>query len=108
RRFSLLIGIAAFVFAVGPAGATTKALPSCGGVLTASLHLTADLDCSAGGSDGLDIGADGIVVDLNGHTITGGGGADGYFGVNGAGHSNVTVKNGRIVNFKYDVYVGVA
>jgi parallel beta-helix repeat protein len=41
---------------------------SCGEVVKQSVKLTSNLDCK---TDGLIIGADGVTVDLNGHTITG-------------------------------------
>ena len=67
------IAALALVAALAGAGsASAKSLPSpvkCGDTLTHSVKLTADLtDCPG---DGLVIGADGITVDLNGHTIDG-------------------------------------
>ncbi|HYJ00775.1 MAG TPA: NosD domain-containing protein [Nitrososphaeraceae archaeon] len=43
--------------------------PSCGQVITQNVILTSNLNC--GDSDGLIVGASDIVVDLNGHTISG-------------------------------------
>jgi hypothetical protein len=73
---------------------------SCGQVLTRDTTLKADLDCSTSESNGIEIGADGITVDLGGHTITGAGADDGYEGVENSGYSDVTVENGGIAGFK--------
>jgi hypothetical protein len=90
----------------GPAAA--KAPPSsvkCGDTLTRSVKLTADLtDCPG---DGLVIGADGITVDLNGHTIDGtvteapdcDTQPSGSLGIGNAGHDRVTVLGGTIQQF---------
>ncbi len=43
--------------------------PSCGQVITQNVILTSNLNC--GDSDGLIVGASDIVVDFNGHTISG-------------------------------------
>jgi parallel beta-helix repeat protein len=43
--------------------------PSCGQVITQNVILTSNLNCAD--SDGLIVGASDIVVDLNGHTISG-------------------------------------
>src|SRR5262245_8548444 len=68
----LLAGLAAAgaaAFAAGPAAASPTAAVHCGQTLTTSVKLKADLvDCPG---DGLVIGASGITVDLNGHTIDG-------------------------------------
>ena len=48
--------------------APISASVSCGEVIKQSVKLTSNLDCK---TDGIIIGADGITVDLNGHTITG-------------------------------------
>jgi len=80
---------------------------TCGSVITQDTTLTADLvDCPA---DGLLIGADNIVLNLNGHLIDGvqtgqsQGDADGVD--NSAGHDGVTIKNGRVRAFASGVYL---
>jgi len=81
----------------------------CGQTLTQSVRLANDLtDCPG---DGLVIGADGITVDLNGHTIDGTVTAttcdrpDAFAtGVGNPGHDGVTVKRGTVQQF--DVGVG--
>jgi parallel beta-helix repeat protein len=67
----------------------------CGSVLTKSVKLTKDL--TGCGEKGLVIAADGVTIDLNGHTLAGTGTGDGV--VDDGNHSRVTVKNGRIENF---------
>jgi hypothetical protein len=82
--------------------------PQCGDTITTSVHLRTDLICSG---DGLIVGADNIVIDLGGHTITGDvvhvpdniGIAD---GVRGPSHSNVTIRNGTISGY-FDIGVSL-
>ena len=74
--------------------------------MTANLTLVADLNCSLGGSDGLEVDEDGITIDLNGHSIIGAGGADGYVGIDLNWNSNVTIKKGTIRNFQTGIYDG--
>jgi parallel beta-helix repeat protein len=68
-RGLVLVALAALV-----AGALALAAPAsaghvqCGDTLTQDTKLDADLNCSG---SGLVVGADGITLDLNGHTITG-------------------------------------
>jgi len=96
-----------FVLLPGSAAAKTASAPSCGGVITTSITFHANLHC---GGTGLVVGANGIVIKLNGFSIIGGGGASGYAGISNPGYSNVTVnghnnvtgKNGTISNFYYD------
>src|SRR5436305_12837738 len=91
---------AAVMFALlpGAAGAKTAAKPSCGDTITTSITLTANLACSTPTS-GLIVGQNGIVINLNGHSITGPGPAYGTVGIMNIGFSHVTVENGAIGNF---------
>jgi parallel beta-helix repeat protein len=86
----------------------------CGDTITTDTTLEADLiGCP---SNGIVIGADGITLDLNGHTISG----DGKlvrrcprrqlcdFGVANVGHSGVTVRNGSLSKFGTGVLVAEA
>ncbi|MDF5757217.1 hypothetical protein [Spongiactinospora sp. TRM90649] len=78
-------------FAV-PASASSPVV-ACGDVLTTSVTLTTDLMCPGAG---LTVDADDVVLDLNGHTVTGTGqGA----GVTVDGNTGTVVKNGTIVGF---------
>jgi len=70
---------------------------NCGDVLTHGITLFYDLlNCE----DGLIVGADGITIDCNGHTISGRGSENGHEGIavfNGVG--DITIKNCKIKNF---------
>jgi parallel beta-helix repeat protein len=103
----------AVTVAAGASMAQTSQL-SCGDPITADTTLQADLtDCE---SNGIVIGADGITLDLNGHTISG----DGKpvrrcprhqlcdFGVANDGHDGVTVRNGSLRGFGTGVLVAAA
>jgi parallel beta-helix repeat protein len=74
----------------------------CGATITTDVRLTADLTCP---SDGVVIGAAGLTVDLNGHTLTGPGtgsstaGILGFSSSNGTIFNNLTVMNGTVSNF---------
>ena len=85
---------------------------ACGDTITADTMLDRDLtDCP---SNGIVIGADGITLDLNGHTISG----DGKpvrrcprkepcdIGVFNDRHSGVTVRNGSLRGFGVGVLIG--
>jgi parallel beta-helix repeat protein len=87
RRLLLIAGL------VATAGRGAAANDLCGTTITGDLKLDHDLVC---GGDGLVVGADGIRVDLNGHTLAGSGAG---LGVLVAGRSDVTIANGVIRNF---------
>src|SRR3954447_269638 len=71
RRAVLPLAVAALVAggSTTPAQAAAPRGPRGGGTVTRNTTLTADLTCPSG--NGLVIGADGITIDLHGHTITG-------------------------------------
>ena len=99
KRLSTLIvvaGVALGLAACQPSG-------DCGRVLTGDTTLQADvLNCPG---DGLVVGADGIVVRLNGHTVDGTEAA-GSAGIRLAGHDDVVVQGpGRITQFADGVFV---
>jgi hypothetical protein len=96
-----------FVLLPGVAAAKTAAGPKCGATIKTSIKLHANLNCSAGGTNGLNVGKNGIVIDLNGYTITGSGGSTGYDGIYNNGYHNVTVTNGTIKQFDHG-YLSVA
>jgi parallel beta-helix repeat protein len=62
---------------------------SCGEVIKESVKLSANLDCK---SDGLIVGADGITIDLNGHSLTGPGPQSSKIGIMLATSSGVTIQ----------------
>jgi|1186.fasta_scaffold79388_1 parallel beta-helix repeat protein len=107
-RSKLLAPLAALAaLALGlPAAASATTAPACGDTVTHDLTLKADLDCSAGGTGGLLVGRDGITIDLNGHTIIGAGGADGYEGIENDGYGDVTIENGTIRAWQDSVLLG--
>ncbi len=79
--------------ASGPLPASHPSDDLCGVSITGNLKLDHDLACIG---EGLVVGADGITIDLNGHTITGSGtGA----GVNVTGRTNTSIVGGTIRNF---------
>lgn len=111
RRSALLSPLAvlatagtALVLVVGAEGSPTKAQAvSCGDTITQSVKLAADLHCSS--SDGLDIGANHVTIDLGGHTIYG---ASPYNGVADIGFPYATIKNGAITGFAGAVFLDQA
>jgi parallel beta-helix repeat protein len=68
----------------------------CGASITHNVTLTHDIKHCA--FDGLDINADNVVVNLNGHTLTGESG-NVYTGVRAGGYNGIVVKNGTIKGF---------
>ena len=101
------------VLALTAAAAMTAGTPAasaatlqCGETITADTTLQADLlDCPR---HGLVIGADGVTIDLNGHTIGGDGiAATGApdVGVLSEFHDGVTIENGTIEGFDIDAYL---
>jgi parallel beta-helix repeat protein len=65
----------------------------CGATIVADLTLDHDLVCAG---DGLIVGADGIEIDLNQHSITGSGVG---VGIAVSGRTNVSIVGGTIANF---------
>lgn len=112
---ALALGLVAAAIAAPPASAhkATKAL-QCGDTVTHSVRLAGDLtDCPG---DGLVVGADGVTIDLNGHTIDGTV-AQGQCerpavlraGVsNPGGYDHVTVAGGTVQQFDTGVAAGSA
>ncbi len=97
--------LAAAAGLVGLPAVAQAAGPSCGDTVTHDVKLHANLDCSGGGTAGLIVGKNGVTIDLGGHSITGAGGVDGYYGIDDESHDKVTVENGTIKNFYDDLYV---
>jgi parallel beta-helix repeat protein len=86
---------AALLILSGPAQADDA---HCGQVLTGSTTLAGDLLACPG--DALIVGADGITIDLNGHSLVGtGAGA----GIRNDGFDGVTVRHGAVEKFLYGV-----
>ena len=102
---AVILSVCAAVLPIAPAEAHNLA---CGDVVSEDTKLDRNLsDCPA---DGLVIGADGVRLDLNGHTIDGDGrdvGSPADDGVdNSAGFDDVQVVNGRIQEFEVGVLLG--
>ncbi len=104
-----------FVFAlVGAlsfgAQSARAAVVNCGDVLSEDTFLENDLNGCPG--DTLVIGADHITIDLNGHTLAGGGcvsgSEEGTVGIRLEGHHHVVIKNGRILGFGTGILLGDA
>lgn len=79
------------------AGAQAPAI-TCGTVVTDDVRLTADLHCAG---SGLVIGAPGVTIDLDGHTIDGAGSGAGID--NSGGHDELRVTGGSIRGFVFGV-----
>jgi parallel beta-helix repeat protein len=103
RRLVATLALSAAAVALSSAPASAQAL-ACGQVVTTNVTLEADLlDCPG---DGLVVGASGITIDLNGHTIAGSHAGDGIDDT--AGYARVTVRDGTIRSFTNGVQlVGV-
>jgi len=79
-----------------PRGPEPQAV-ECGAVVTSSLRLANDLECS--GPAALVVGADDVTIDLNGHTLRSLNGAGVGVDVTG-GYSGVTIQNGILEGFR--------
>jgi parallel beta-helix repeat protein len=110
----LLTLAVAGIVALSGAEAAGQGQPMCGDTITTDTTLHHDLaDCP---NNGIVIGADGITLDLNGHTIDGDGTpfaacAQGEIcdtGVVNDGHDGVTVMHGSVRQFDVGVIVGRA
>jgi parallel beta-helix repeat protein len=98
KRVLLLASLAIAAGSGGGAGANDL----CGLTLTGDLRLDHDLVCAGGG---LIVGADGIRVDLNGHSITGSGVG---VGILVAGRTDVTIEGGLIRDFAVALQLNTA
>jgi len=87
--------------AVAPAPATAAPSVRCGDTITTSVTLTRNLRCSG---DGLTIGADGITVNLNQHTISGSGTGK---GITATERRDLIVRNGTIKEFQVGVHLSL-
>ena len=110
RRYAAIAAAGALALSASPAAAHTRAKLKCGQTLTQSVRLTDDLVNCPG--DGLVIGADGITVDLGGHTIDGVTSAaacdvrPANAGIRNTGYDRVTLVNGTIKQFDLGVEAG--
>jgi parallel beta-helix repeat protein len=86
------------------AGGEVLAQPTCGAVITADTRLTGDLsDCPG---DGIVIGAAGVTLDLDGHTIDGDaspGTSGPDIGIRNDGYDGVTIEGGTVQEFDFGI-----
>lgn len=101
RVAAVLTALAGVAVAPAAASASEGSALACGTVVTASVTLTHDLLGCAGA--GLVVGASGITIDLNGHTVAGTGTGAGID--NEAGHDGVTVLDGTVEGFVFGVHL---
>lgn len=95
----IAIGAALALWAAPQASAAV----ACGDEIDKDVKLKQNLDCSSSSSDGLEIDADDVTVDLNGYKLIGPGNS--YYGVdNSDGHEGLTVKGGTLDGWNYGVY----
>jgi hypothetical protein len=114
RTAAAAVVVGALALGAGPALAQAPLTTvHCGQTLTSSVRLANDLaNCSG---PGLVVGADGITVDLNGHTIDGT--VDtapdcslppfGTPGIDTGGHNHLTIENGTVQHFLNGIAAGV-
>jgi parallel beta-helix repeat protein len=99
RRTSLVLsGLVVAISLALPASSAHADQAWCGQVIRGSFSLSNSL--LACGGDGLVVGAGGVTIDLNGHTIEGTGLGS---GIRVDGHDDVTIRNGTIRNFDHGV-----
>jgi nitrous oxidase accessory protein NosD len=96
---AVIAGALTVVLTIATPAVAHEATITCGTVVTTNLTLHADLMCTG---DALSVGADGITIDLAGHTISGAGTGTGISAVR---HSGLTVRNGTVADFATDVYL---
>jgi parallel beta-helix repeat protein len=88
--------------AVGGAERTVSTDAACGATIVLDLRLEEDLTCSG---DGLIVGQDDIKINLNGHTIRGGGTG---IGITVRGRSNVDVYGGTVRGFLTGIMIATS
>jgi hypothetical protein len=74
--------------------------PQCGENITSSMNLLRDMSCNG---TALNIGADNLVIDCNGHSITGNGTGNGIDATTAGAGYNITMKNCNIKNFSVSI-----
>lgn len=105
RRLSIVLVLAGLITGLVPApvlagqkgggggGVVPFGQGDCGSFIDHSVRLTGDVDCSGVSGDAITIDADGISIDLAGHTLVV---ADSYSGVYTDYHSGISVSGGTI------------
>ncbi|RLG27119.1 hypothetical protein DRN76_00500 [Methanosarcinales archaeon] len=105
KKLRTLLMVAFLVFFIetadaGCIGEMTDTNYGCGDTVIESCTFDENLTCTM---NGLMIGADGIIIDGNGYTLSGTGGS-GYEGIHNDGCNFVTVKNLNIQGFCFGIY----
>jgi len=95
-----VLSVISFVNAANCGGATAC---NCGDTLNESWTMTSDLTGCTG--DGIKIGANDLILDCAGNSLSGDGGS-GDYGIDllAGGYDNITIKNCNISNFEYGIY----
>ena len=99
RVFLSLLFVAVGVTALSSTAGAANGPLACGDVVTENVTLERSL---TGCASGITVGASGITIDLNGHSIAGSGAGEGV-GIEAAGQTSVTIKNGTVRNFQTGV-----
>lgn len=99
----LTVAVITALMGLGPAGPAKAATLACGQTITQNTVLDNDLGPCF--NHGVVIGADGITLDLNGHTITGGPGGNDGAGVYLPNRTGVTIRNGTVRAFDIGVAI---
>ena len=99
RRVRIIVAAVAIALSATLAAQSPTAADLCGTTLMTNVKLEEDLTCSG---DGLIVGADGITVDLNGHTIAGSGAG---VGITVRGRRGGVVKGGTLRGFVTGVMI---
>jgi parallel beta-helix repeat protein len=87
-------------------GVASAATVTCGETITSNTTLTANLNCTGYNSGpALTIGASGVTLNLGGHEILGPGDSAGTQGIYDYGYAYVTIENGSLSNFYYDLNI---
>ena len=103
HRTWLLAPVCLLAWVAVPSGSVVTADDLCGATILTSIKLDHDLTCVG---PGLIVGADGIKVNLNGHTITGSSTAVGSgFGISVIGRRHVSITGGTVTSFEAGVRV---
>jgi hypothetical protein len=101
RKALFLPFVAALAIPLLPATEALADTSGCGATITKNLVLTHDLTCSG---NAIVVGAPGLTINLNGHTLGGSGSAAGIETIQ-TGQLDLTVKNGTIKGFDSGVHL---
>jgi hypothetical protein len=112
RKFALPTAVAAVAIGVFMIVSTAQGQPAhlttltCGATLTQSTTLAANLDCSAYSGTAVSIGADGVTLNLNGHSITANGSNECVYSDYNGSLVTTGYLNGCTYGFDYEDGIG--